>query len=113
MFIFGTIYFGNVQEGANLLLLENGLYADDWSAFGAFIAAPVGGLLWGIGACALRLGCQWASAKIKGYRFDALDKPAYLLRGHVDGVNEYADRSEVDVDSSDDIVRVEHTGKFF
>ena len=26
--------FGNAYEGAHLLLLENGLYADDWSAFG-------------------------------------------------------------------------------
>ena len=34
VFIFGTIYFGNAHEGAYLLLLENGLYADDWSAFG-------------------------------------------------------------------------------
>lgn len=34
VFIFGTIYLGNVQAGANLLLLENGLYANDWSAFG-------------------------------------------------------------------------------
>lgn len=34
VFIFGTIYYGNAQDGANLLLLQNGLYADDWSAFG-------------------------------------------------------------------------------
>lgn len=37
VFIFGTIYFGNAQYGANLMLLENGLYADDWSAFGRLI----------------------------------------------------------------------------
>ena len=34
VFIFGTIYFGNAQDGANLLLLEGGLYAEDWSVFG-------------------------------------------------------------------------------
>ena len=34
VFIFGTIYFGNARDGANLMLLENGLYAEDWSAFG-------------------------------------------------------------------------------
>ena len=34
VFIFGTIYFGNAHEGAYLLLLENGLYSNDWSAFG-------------------------------------------------------------------------------
>jgi hypothetical protein len=34
IFIFGTIYFGSALEGAKLILLENGLYAEDWSAFG-------------------------------------------------------------------------------
>lgn len=34
VFIFGTVYFGNAHEGASLLLLENGLYSNDWSAFG-------------------------------------------------------------------------------
>ena len=34
VFIFGTIYFGNAYDGANLLLLEGGLYASDWSVFG-------------------------------------------------------------------------------
>lgn len=36
VFIFGTIYYGNARDGGNLILLENGLYAEDWSAFGAF-----------------------------------------------------------------------------
>lgn len=34
VFIFGTIYFGNAQEGGDLILLMNGLYGEDWSAFG-------------------------------------------------------------------------------
>ena len=34
VFIFGTIYYHNAQDGANLLLLQNGLFADDWGAFG-------------------------------------------------------------------------------
>lgn len=37
VFIFGTIYFGNAKDGANLLLLEGGLYAEDWSVFGKYI----------------------------------------------------------------------------
>ena len=36
VFIFGTIYFGNAQDGANLLLLEGGLYTEDWSVFGTY-----------------------------------------------------------------------------
>lgn len=34
VFIFGTVYLGSALEGAKLLLLEDGLYADDWRAFG-------------------------------------------------------------------------------
>ena len=96
VFIFGTIYFGNARDGANLMLLENGLYAEDWSAFGidhceyryterwadlspgAFLAAPIGGLLWGFGAFALRILCLWVTAKVKGIRFDAFDRPRPL-----------------------------------
>ena len=39
------------------------------------MAAPVGGLLWGFGAFGLRLGVQWMLAKVRGHRFDALDRP--------------------------------------
>ncbi|KAI9795483.1 MAG: hypothetical protein M1833_007013 [Piccolia ochrophora] len=98
VFIFGTIYFGNAKDGANLILLENGLYANDWSVFGtfillfrtvrahpyfqgAFVAAPVGGLLWGFGALAARLGVQFALAKLQHRRFDALDRPVQALPG--------------------------------
>jgi Na+/proline symporter len=112
VFIFGTIYFGNALDGAKLILLEQGLYGNDWSAFGAFVAAPVGGLLWGCGALVLRLSYQWVHAKVKGYRFEALDRPAYLDR-HVDGAGEYADSDEIHEDSQAGIVTVDHKGKFF
>ena len=92
VFIFGTIYFGNAREGAYLILLENGLYGNDWSAFGmldlaciralqplivpgAFVAAPIGGLLWAFGACGLRIGFQYVMARYKREHFDALDRP--------------------------------------
>ncbi|KYK59761.1 urea transporter [Drechmeria coniospora] len=75
VFIFGTIYYGSAQEGANLLLLKNGLYANDWAAFGAFVAAPFGGILWGFGALALRLAFQFALAKVRKERCTALDPP--------------------------------------
>ncbi|KAI1870832.1 uncharacterized protein JN550_004978 [Neoarthrinium moseri] len=75
VFIFGTIYYGDAQQGGNLILLEQGLYSGDWGAFGAFVAAPVGGILWGFGALTLRLGFQFARAKMTGQRFDALDRP--------------------------------------
>ncbi|KAF4984442.1 hypothetical protein FZEAL_405 [Fusarium zealandicum] len=75
VFIFGCIYYGNAQEAGELLLVQKGLYGNDWSAFGAFVAAPFGGLLWGCGALALRLSLQWVFAKVRGHRFDALDRP--------------------------------------
>ncbi|KAH8589655.1 hypothetical protein B0O99DRAFT_655289 [Bisporella sp. PMI_857] len=111
VFIFGTIYYGNALDGGKLILLENGLYANDWSAFGAFVAAPIGGLLWGFGACALRLAVHFMIAKVKGRRFDALDRPAYL-RHQVEGGNEYAEDDEVHV-ARDGLVTVDHKGKFF
>ena len=78
VFLFGTVYFGNALQGAKLILLEGGLYQEGWVAFGAFVAAPVGGLLWGFGTLAVRLTIQYVLAKVNGTRFDALDRPAYL-----------------------------------
>jgi Na+/proline symporter len=35
IFLFGLVYYdGDATQASKLLLLENGLYADDWSAFG-------------------------------------------------------------------------------
>ncbi|CAN9179944.1 unnamed protein product [Alternaria alternata] len=76
IFLFGLVYYdGDVTLAGNLLLLEGGLYANDWSAFGAFVAAPFGGLLWAFAACALRIGFLWVKARVQGRRFDALDQP--------------------------------------
>jgi Na+/proline symporter len=106
VFIFGTIYFGDAQSGANLILLENGLYGDDWSAFGAFVAAPFGGLLWGFGALALRLAFQYGHARIKGHRFDALDKPAQPQSDGLTG-------DELHFDHQEQIPTVDNKGKTF
>lgn len=102
VFIFGCIYYGDAKRGADLLLLEEGLYGNDWSAFGAFVAAPVGGLLWGVGALGLRLAFQWANAKIRGRRFDALDRPVSRTPSH-----------ETEVPSEDVAISTTVTGKFF
>ncbi|KAF4966033.1 hypothetical protein FSARC_6233 [Fusarium sarcochroum] len=80
VFIFGCIYYGNAQEAGELLLVQKGLYGNDWSAFGAFVAAPVGSLVWGCGALVLRLTFQFVYAKIRGHRFDAMDPPLNLRR---------------------------------
>jgi hypothetical protein len=39
IFLFGLVYYdGDVTLAGNLLLLEGGLYANDWSAFGKSIS---------------------------------------------------------------------------
>lgn len=115
VFLFGLVYYdGDASSAGSLLILEQGLYAEDWSAFGAFVAAPVGGLLWALAAFAGRLSFYWIKAKVKGERFDALDRieaPTVGLGGQDGGVR---DEQEVymDVDGVERTeVRVK--GKFF
>ncbi|KAI9885680.1 MAG: hypothetical protein M1823_002549, partial [Watsoniomyces obsoletus] len=81
VWIFGTVYFGSAYRGGRLVILENGLYVQDWSVFGAFVAAPIGSLLFALGAMILRLGILWIIAKVKGKRFDALDRPVVVSYG--------------------------------
>ncbi|KAJ4312765.1 hypothetical protein N0V94_007274 [Neodidymelliopsis sp. IMI 364377] len=109
IFLFGLVYYdGDVTLAGRLLLLEGGLYANDWSAFGAFVAAPFGGLLWAFGACAVRISSLWVWAKVKGHRFDALDRPVPRPLTHP---------GAFDADENDAVL--EHTvetgksGKFF
>ena len=40
VFIFGAAYYGDAWEGAQLMILTGGLYADDWSVFGLFTHCP-------------------------------------------------------------------------
>jgi hypothetical protein len=75
VFIFGTIYYGNASDGGKLLIIEDGLYAQDWSVFGAFVAAPIGGLVWGFAAMGVRVAWQFAVSKIRGTRFSGLAGP--------------------------------------
>lgn len=92
VFVYGTVYYGDALAGAQLILLESGLYEGDWGAFGAFVAAPFGGLLIGLASCALRIGARYAWARTTGNRFDALDRPASReedsVREDVDVVHE-------------------------
>lgn len=53
--IFGTVYYDSPKEGGRLLLISNGLYANDWSTFGAFVVAPFGGMLVGFIIMLIRL----------------------------------------------------------
>lgn len=112
VFIFGTIYYGSALEGAKLLLLEQGLYGNDWGAFGAFVAAPVGGLLWGVAALSTRLAYRFIQAKSKGHRFDALDRPEYLSQP-VRVTSECITSDQTQTGPEAGLVTVDYRGKFF
>ncbi|KAI6089377.1 hypothetical protein F4821DRAFT_231867 [Hypoxylon rubiginosum] len=103
VFIFGTIYYGDAQLGAELILLEQGLYTGDWGAFGAFVAAPVGGLIWGFIALALRLTVQFVLAKVRGTRFDGLDYPTTMP----------SEDASILADTSAEVTTTKVVGKFF
>ncbi|KAI1823727.1 hypothetical protein F4861DRAFT_531409 [Xylaria intraflava] len=105
VFIFGSIYYDSPQKGGELLILEQGLYTGDWGAFGAFVAAPLGGLVWGGIALAGRLGYQYAQSKIHGTRFDALDYPITTV------VSE--DQDAITTETQDEIPSAKSTGRFF
>ncbi|KAI8632655.1 hypothetical protein F5Y19DRAFT_418391 [Xylariaceae sp. FL1651] len=107
VFIFGAIYYDSAQQGGELILLEQGLYTGDWGAFGAFVAAPVGGVIWGFLALGSRLAFQFAQSKIRGTRFDALDRPvpARVVSEEHDDFNL--------VETQDEVASAKSTGKFF
>ncbi|KAI1000942.1 hypothetical protein K3495_g7257 [Podosphaera aphanis] len=79
VFIFGTIYYGNAKQGIRLLLLEDGLYTGDWSVFGAFVAAPVGGILWGLGAFSIRMGYELFRSFSDGVPLNLRDRQDHSL----------------------------------
>lgn len=115
VFIFGTIYYGSAQKGGELILLQDGLYANDWSVFGAFVAAPVGGILWGIAALIVRLTYQKLYSMKTKTPFTALDKPANLSRPAPAVVeeNESMTTSDGEIISEDGLIINNKTGKFF
>lgn len=109
VFIFGTIYYGNARQGGELLILQDGLYANDWSVFGAFVAAPVGGILWGVAALGARLTFQKLYATKTKTPFTALDKPQTRPRM----VEENESSSDGEVVAQDGLVVNDKKGKFF
>lgn len=71
VWIFGTVYYQSAYEGFHLLFLANGIYVDDWSSFGAFVAAPLGGLFTGFSIMHIRLTCErlYSNRSSKFHRF--------------------------------------------
>lgn len=76
VFIFGAIYYKSALAGAQLLLLEQGLYNGDWGAFGAFVAAPFGGILFGLASFTLRMAYLFIYSRVTGRPFAPLNERA-------------------------------------
>ncbi|CAG8639527.1 10504_t:CDS:2, partial [Racocetra fulgida] len=57
-------------EGAQLLILSNGLYTDDYSVLGAFIVAPIGSIVFTFLAFGVRLFVMFILAKGQGREFE-------------------------------------------
>lgn len=71
-YIFGTVYYKSASAGGSLLIMQKGLYGDDWGAFGAFIAAPVSSVL----SCVLSIVLRGIMLAIYERRlFAVFDKP--------------------------------------
>lgn len=102
VFLFGTVYYGDAYQGGRLILIEQGLTSGDWAVFGAFVAAPVGGLLWGFAAAAVRIAVQWWICRKRGSRFEALDRPEVL-----------SSRESIVSGSSEEVGISKKTGMFF
>ncbi|KAK9432997.1 hypothetical protein V1505DRAFT_210394 [Lipomyces doorenjongii] len=92
VFIFGCVYYGSASGGGSMLLLMNGLYGDDWSAFGAFVAAPFGALLFLVASVLFRAIVCFIYAKATGTEFMVFKRP---LQSSVD-------RNSVDLISIND-----------
>lgn len=75
VFVFGTVYYDSAKEGGKLLLIWNGIYdSEDWGPFGAFVIAPVGGVVFALLSAAARLGVLYLYSKATGKEFTALDR---------------------------------------
>lgn len=87
VFVFGCIYYDSAKEGGKLLLIWNGIYdSEDWGAFGAFVIAPVGGVVFTFMACGVRAASDYAVSVIKGTPFTTFDRPQIL---ELDNEGEY------------------------
>lgn len=81
VFVFGCIYYDSAKEGGKLLLIWNGIYdSEDWGAFGAFVIAPVGGVIFTFMACGLRAAYEYVVSVIKGTPFTTFERPEIVER---------------------------------
>ncbi|CCE62021.1 hypothetical protein TPHA_0B03510 [Tetrapisispora phaffii CBS 4417] len=121
VWVYGTIYYHSAREGGKLLLIWNGLYIQDWGAFGAFVVAPVASMVISFIILAIRLYSikLYQADTTVGHRFrdvcDSLGKITgitwlYRTTKYWDNkLIKELDYSEAISDSSEGIVEIQET----
>lgn len=75
VFLAGLVYYGgDASRAGSLLILSDGLFADDWSAFIAFAAAPIGSMLWTAAAFGLRFVFYKVQSRRTGAPFRVFER---------------------------------------
>lgn len=87
-----------------MLLVWNGIYGGDWSAFGAFVAAPVGSVIAAAIILALRVSILKIHSISTGKPFTALTKPDHPPRMAEPAAKGYEDDEDLqDIQESIDV----------
>lgn len=107
VFIFGTVYYHSAKEGGKLLLIWNGIYSpEDWGPFGAFVIAPVGGILLTLIAAALRISAEYVYCKAANKPFNSLAKrteSVEVSRNEITSDVNSLDHSKAKMNEGDDV----------
>ncbi|KAL1925741.1 uncharacterized protein VTP21DRAFT_624 [Calcarisporiella thermophila] len=78
VFIFGWAYLGDALSGIRLLILPNGLYADNEEVLGAFLAAPVGAIVFCFISFGVRQAVRVLWSRVQGKPYEFPKNPAHL-----------------------------------
>lgn len=120
-FLFGLVYYnGDAAAAGGVLILESGIYADDWSTFGAFVAAcvlpmfcivgpplrflhrPVGSILWTFAGFLARWGVMSVRARSHGNTYQVFAAKDIDTRKFVEPEGaEPAQRRSLELEGSD------------
>lgn len=114
VFVFGTIFYnGDAYAGISLIALPEGLYIQDYSVLGAFLAAPLGSLGFTFVAFGIRGLVTLGWSKFKGEDYTVFerkewdtnefaldeDRPGHLFSSGQDGKED----SEIDGKSEEEL----------
>lgn len=105
VFVFGAIYYNSAKEGGKLLIIYNGIYIDDWSAFGAFMVAPGFSLIVGFLTLGARLSVLKVLSKIKhddSIFTNAIDRSKHTFVYHPEVDTTQEDNNGIKLDDDND-----------